>query len=247
MPRKAPVLSSRYRKRMEATKVLYVEDEVFLAKIVKEGLESRGYQVRLLAEGGSVAQTFAAWKPDICIFDVMLPQKDGFEIAELIRQQNRSTPILFVTAKNETEDVVRGFEVGGNDYIRKPFSMAELAVRIENLLQLTQNTASASRSMESLQLGAYSFTASKLELSHPQRGTIQLSYREVQILKLLCQHINQVLERKQLLLEVWGDDSFFNSRNLDVYIRKLRSYLEADDKVNILTLKGVGYRFSVEV
>ena len=140
---------------------------------------------------------------------------------------------------------MRGFEVGGNDYIRKPFSMAELAVRIENLLQLTQ--ASSNRSTESLQLGAYHFNASKLELSHPQRGTIQLSYREVQILKLLCQHINQVLERKQLLLEVWGDDSFFNSRNLDVYIRKLRSYLEADDKVNILTLKGVGYRFSVEV
>ena len=245
MPRKAPVLSSRYRKRMETTKVLYVEDEVFLAKIVKEGLESRGYQVRLLAEGGSVVQTFAAWQPDICIFDVMLPQKDGFEVAELIRQQNRSTPILFVTAKNETEDVVRGFEVGGNDYIRKPFSMAELAVRIENLLQLTQ--ASSNRSTGSLQLGAYHFNASKLELSHPQHGTIQLSYREVQILKLLCQHINQVLERKQLLLEVWGDDSFFNSRNLDVYIRKLRSYLEADDKVNILTLKGVGYRFSVEV
>ena len=228
---------------MSKVKVLYVEDEVFLAKIVKEGLESRGYNVRLVAEGGAVLEAFSDWQPDICVFDVMLPQKDGFELAELIRQRDQTTPILFVTAKNETEDVVRGFKVGGNDYIRKPFGMEELVVRLENLLQLTQ--AQTTSSSGPIQLGSYTFSSTQLELNHPERGAIQLSYREAQILNLLCNHINQILERKQLLLEVWGDDSFFNSRNLDVYIRKLRSYLEADPQVNILTLKGVGYRFSI--
>lgn len=227
-------------------KILYVEDEVFLAKIVKEGLESRGYEVRLVTEGGSVPKAFAEWQPDICVFDVMLPQKDGFELAELIRQNDQETPILFVTAKNETEDVVRGFKVGGNDYIRKPFSLEELVVRLENLLQLTRQSPARQMQKELIQLGDFTFSPTKLELAHPEQGATQLSYREVQILNLLCAHTNKVLERKELLLEVWGDDSFFNSRNLDVYIRKLRSYLAKDDRVNILTLKGVGYRFSVE-
>lgn len=226
-------------------KILYVEDEVFLAKIVKEGLEGKGYEVRLVTEGGSVPRAFAEWQPDICVFDVMLPQKDGFELAEHIRRNDKNTPILFVTAKNETEDVVRGFKVGGNDYIRKPFSLEELVVRLENLLQLTQQSARPAAPTEAIELGAYIFSSSKLELTHPDQGTTQLSYREVQILNLLCAHTNQVLERKQLLMDVWGDDSFFNSRNLDVYIRKLRGYLQHDDTVNILTLKGVGYRFSV--
>ena len=231
---------------MNKPKILYVEDEVFLAKIVKESLESRGYEVRLVTEGGAVLAAFAEYQPDICVFDVMLPQKDGFEIAELIRRGDQQTPILFVTAKTETEDVVKGFKVGGNDYIRKPFSMEELAIRLENLLQLFQQKMARRKVGQAISLGEFTFSSSKLELNHPGQETIQLSYREAQILNLLCAHTNQVLERKKLLLEVWGDDSFFNSRNLDVYIRKLRSYLAIDEQVSILTLKGVGYRFCVE-
>lgn len=231
---------------MSKPKILYVEDEVFLAKIVKEGLEGRGYEVHLVTEGGSVLATFEEYQPDICVFDVMLPQKDGFEIAELIRQVDQQIPILFVTAKTETEDVVKGFKAGGNDYIRKPFSMEELVVRLENLLQLFRQSPAKTAQQDVITLGRFTFSPTKLELVHPEQTAIQLSYREVQILNLLCAHANQVLERKKLLLEVWGDDSFFNSRNLDVYIRKLRSYLAADDQVSILTLKGVGYRFCVE-
>ncbi|MEL6837291.1 MAG: response regulator transcription factor [Bacteroidota bacterium] len=231
---------------MNKPRILYVEDEVFLAKIVKEGLEGRGYDVHLVTEGDAVLDAFHEYLPDICVFDVMLPQKDGFEIAELIRQADRQTPILFVTAKTETEDVVKGFKAGGNDYIRKPFSMEELVVRLENLLQLVQQNPAKPSPNAQITLGQFTFSPTKLELAHPTKKTIQLSYREVQILNLLCEHINQVLERKKLLLEVWGDDSFFNSRNLDVYIRKLRSYLAADEQVSILTLKGVGYRFCVE-
>lgn len=228
---------------MEKIKVLYVEDEPFLAKIVKESLESRKFSVRLLTDGRDVLTVFEEWLPDICILDVMLPYQDGFELGAAIRQRHATIPILFVTAKNETEDVLKGFAAGGNDYIRKPFSMEELVVRINNLLSMRKS--SAAQPTDDIPIGTYVFSPQKLELSHTSIPTVQLSYREGQILELLCAHRNGTLERKHLLLSVWGDDSFFNSRNLDVYIRKLRTHLAADENINILTLKGVGYRFVV--
>jgi DNA-binding response OmpR family regulator len=232
---------------MKKVKILYVEDEPFLAKIVKESLESRDYNVLLLSDGRKVIDTFTEWQPDVCILDVMLPFRDGFELGAAIRKRNPTIPILFVTAKNETEDVLKGFSVGGNDYIRKPFSMEELVVRITNLLLLSGNSEGETPAeITEIQLGAFLFSPEKLALQHPENPPIQLSYREGQILALLCQHRNGTLERKDLLLSVWGDDSFFNSRNLDVYIRKLRTYLAVDENISILTLKGVGYRFMVE-
>lgn len=232
---------------MEKVKILYVEDEPFLAKIVKESLENRNYNVQLLSDGRNVIDTFTKWEPDVCVLDVMLPFRDGFELGSAIRKLNPTTPILFVTAKSETEDVVKGFSSGGNDYIRKPFSMEELVVRITNLLQLS-GTSEGEKPSEATEipLGAFVFSPEKLALYHRKNPPVQLSYREGQILELLCQHRNGTLERKHLLLSVWGDDSFFNSRNLDVYIRKLRTYLAPDDNISILTLKGVGYRFMVE-
>lgn len=228
---------------MNKTKVLYVEDEPFLAKIVKESLESRDFSVRLLTDGREVLNVFEEWVPAICVLDVMLPYQDGFELGAAIRQRDPAVPILFVTAKNETEDVLKGFASGGNDYIRKPFSMEELVVRINNLLLLSK-PATAQPSGD-IQIGTFVFSPQKLELRNGQAPPVQLSYREGQILEILCEHLNGTLERKHLLLSVWGDDSFFNSRNLDVYIRKLRTYLAADEKISILTLKGVGYRFMV--
>lgn len=231
---------------MAATKILYVEDEPFLAKIVKESLESRGYHVNLITNGGQAISAFREFQPDICILDVMLPQKDGFELAEEIRQQDTTVPILFVTAKNQTEDVLKGFQVGGNEYIRKPFSLEELIARLENLLHLTQQRAQEKPVLEQLSIGDFIFSLNRMELIYRDEEPRQLSYREVQILELLCQHLNNTLERRKILLDVWGDDSFFNSRNLDVYIRKLRSYLARDERIQIITLKAVGYRFTVE-
>ena len=224
-------------------KVLYVEDEVFLGKIVKETLESRGFEVVMETDGANVVRVFEDAQPDICILDVMLPNRNGFELAEDIRKLNEDMPIIFLTAKTQTEDVVRGFKLGGNDYIRKPFSMEELIVRIENALRVKQATQ-ITISGDSLAIGRYQFHLNRQVLSIGSQEK-KLSYREAELLKYLWQHRNDVIDRRELLNHIWGNDSFFNSRNLDVYITKLRGYLKDDTAVEILTIKGVGYRFVI--
>jgi len=230
---------------MKQVKVLYVEDEPFLGKIVKESLESRNFQVHMEINGGSVLQAFRQFEPNICVLDVMLPGKDGFTIGQEIRQIDTQTPIIFLTAKNQTEDVLKGFKVGGNDYLKKPFSMEELIVRINNLLLLAGGRQTLSPSEKGISLGSYTFLAHKYELRRGEHIR-QLSHRETELLKIFCSHQNIPVQRKDILKKVWGDDSFFNSRNLDVYIKKLRDYLNKDQQVRIVTLKGVGYHFIVE-
>lgn len=227
-------------------KILYVEDEPFLAKIVKESLESRNFQVEMVQDGQQVMAAYQRFKPHICVLDVMLPNVDGFTLGQQIRATNEQIPIIYLTAKNQTHDLLKGFQSGGNDYIRKPFSMEELIVRIQNLLQLTtKNSRPSIASDEAIQIGVFTFYPKKYELCQGEKCR-KLSYREVQLLNIFATHPNQAIDRKKILMEVWGDDSFFNSRNLDVYIRKLRGYFKADDKVRIVTLKGVGYHFIVE-
>lgn len=224
------------------TRILYVEDEVFLAKIVKESLESRGYSVQWVKDGDQALPAFHAQLPDICVLDVMLPNKDGFAIGEEIRSIKNDLPIIYLTAKDQTDDVIKGFTHGGNDYIKKPFSMEELIVRIENLLQLSRNGRSVET--DSIQLGMYHFNPLRMELSFD--GSVQkLSHRENELLKILARHKNLPIERKRILKEIWGDDSFFNSRNLDVYVTRLRKYLKGDPELKINTLKGFGYQFVV--
>ncbi len=222
-------------------KILYVEDEPFLGKIVKESLESRGFDVHLIHDGEKVMGVFDKILPDICVLDVMLPNKDGFTLGQEVREKNESIPIIFLTAKNQTEDVVKGFESGGNDYVRKPFSMEELIVRINNLLQLSKGTKSDNQQTEGIKIGQFVFSPKKQILQFGDNAQ-QLSHRESQLLAILANAPQTAVERKHILQEIWGNDSFFNSRNLDVYIRKLRNYLAADENVQIITLKGVGYR-----
>ena len=225
--------------------ILYVEDEPFLAKIVKETLEGKDYHVIHVSDGANALSTFQASSFDICILDIMLPNKNGYEIAQEIRLKSTDVPILFLTAKDQTKDLLEGFKVGGNEYIRKPFSMEELIARIENLLTLTQIRRLTSKLPSIITLGsAYTFYAQKLEL-HFNDQIKSLSHRESQIVELLCSNKNEVTERKQILLSVWGDDSFYNSRNLDVYITKIRGYFKNDPDIKITTLKGVGYQFIV--
>jgi DNA-binding response OmpR family regulator len=224
-------------------KVLYVEDEVFLGKIVKETLESRGFEVVMETDGADVLRTFEDELPDICVLDVMLPNKSGFEIAEDIRKINDDIPILFLTAKTQTEDLVHGFKIGGNDYIRKPFSMEELIVRIENALRVRKDET-LTISGEQINIGGYQFLLNKQVL---RKGSMEkkLSYRESELLKYLYKNSNAIIDRRDVLNHIWGNDSFFNSRNLDVYITKIRSYLKEDPQLEILTIKGVGYRFVI--
>jgi len=227
------------------TKILYIEDEPYLGKIVKETLEIQGYQVVWETDGSRVIQHLGKFDPDVCVLDIMLPNVDGYDLCQQIKALMPELPVIFLTAKTETSDLIRGFEAGGTDYIRKPFSIEEVVVRIENQLALSRNQGNPpDLPAKEIRLGIYTYFPSRYELLAPE-GTIQLSHRESEILTQLATSVNRVIERKQLLMSVWGDDSFFNSRNLDVYIRKIREYLKQDPKIRIQTLKGKGYLFLV--
>jgi len=225
------------------TRILYVEDEPALGKIVKESLQSRNYEVIMAEDGLNALKLFPSSQVDICVLDIMLPKMDGYSLAAAIRKLNPSMPILFLTAKSQVEDVVKGFESGGNDYLKKPFSLEELIVRIENLLNLTNSQKQQMK--QEIPFGEFIFSPSRYELKDPKGEVRRLSHKEAGILTLLLENANQTTERKQILINLWGDDSYFNSRNLDVYITKLRDYLKADPKVEIITIKGIGYYFSV--
>lgn len=230
-----------------ATKVLYVEDELFLGKIVQESLESRGFEVVMIDDGAEVMAVFDTFLPDICLLDVMLPNRNGYELGADIRQRFPGLPIVFLTAKTQTEDVLKGFNSGGNDYIRKPFSMEELIARIHNLLNLSGQHPGETVGEQNgvIHLGKYDFDLRKYELRFLAQVR-KLSHREAELLKILADHRNFTVERKMIMQQIWGDDSFFNSRNLDVYITRLRDYLREDERVQIITLKGVGYQFIVD-
>lgn len=237
---------------MTKTKILYVEDEPFLGKIVKESLESRDFEVKMVADGRHVLAAFQLFQPEICVLDIMLPHIDGYTLAQDIRRLSPIMPIIFLTAKTQTEDVLKGFEVGGNDFIRKPFSMEELIVRIQSLLKMVngqKKTLSRRDSYgavsEPISIGKFEFLPFKYEL-RINESVRKLSHRESELLKILHSNRQFTVNRKDILLKIWGDDSFFNSRNLDVYITKLRDYLKADPAIEIMTVKGVGYNFIVE-
>jgi len=227
---------------MSKTKILYVEDEPFLGRIVKESLEVRDFEVRMVTDGNHALNAFKEMNPHLCVLDIMLPNKDGYSISQSIRLLNPSLPIIFVTAKTQTEDLIKGFEVGGNDYLRKPFSMEELIVRVNNLLQLTKKIPASLK--EAIPIGKYEFAPQRYELRKDGNAR-KLSHREAVLLQILAENQNTSIDRKTVLMRVWGDDSFFNSRNLDVYITKLRDYLKDDPTIEIITIKGVGYHFAV--
>ena len=228
---------------MKPAKVFYVEDELFLAKIVKESLESRGFEVTMESDGAKALSSFVKSAADSCVLDVMLPNKDGFAIANEIRKTDKNIPIIFLTAKTQTEDVVKGFSLGGNDFIRKPFSMEELIVRINNLLRHNKNHQQKITS-DIVVLGKYTFHLNR-QILNDGKEQRKLSYRETELLKMLYENRNTIIDRKEILNMLWSNDSFFNSRTLDVYITKLRSYLKDDRSLEIITIKGVGYRFLV--
>lgn len=208
---------------------------------MKESLESREFDVHMVTDGQQALAMFNKVRPDICVLDVMLPHKDGYAIAKEIRQIDATIPIIFVTAKTQTDDLVKGFESGGNDYLRKPFSMEELIVRVNNLLKISGNGKMKS-SAEVNAFGIFEFNSLRYELKSTL-GVRKLSHREATLLQMLCENRNATVQRKDILLKLWGDDSFFNSRNLDVYITKLRDYLKEDSSIEIITIKGIGYQF----
>lgn len=229
----------------KAKKILLVEDEMSLAMVVQDNLESRGYRVVHARNGEEGLKSFYHHEPDIVILDVMMPKANGFHVAKTIRNTDKNTPILFLTAKVQVADVVTGFESGGNDYIRKPFSIEELLVRIEVLMNDNRLLEQTPVNKETrFEIGNYSFDSRKSELYHT--GTVQkLTFREAALLRLFCENVEELLTKESILLKIWGDDSFFNSRSLDVFISRLRKYLKKDSAISIINIRGVGYKLMI--
>ena len=219
-------------------RILLVEDDPGLGFVIKDNLVMKGYEVTLCADGDEGQRTFYLNTFDLCIFDVMMPKKDGFSLAETVREKNKEIPILFVTAKSMIEDKIAGFTAGGDDYIVKPFSMEELCLRIEVFLR---RSAGVSQKGETFQLGQYSFDSHNYMLSN-STGTKSLTQKEAEVLKLLCINKDRVLKREEILNSVWGDDDYFMGRSMDVFISKLRKYLKEDPAVQIVNYHGVGFR-----
>ncbi|SDF76749.1 DNA-binding response regulator, OmpR family, contains REC and winged-helix (wHTH) domain [Dyadobacter soli] len=218
--------------------VLFIEDEPALGMIVKDSLAYRGFNVLYAANGAEGLEQFRLHQPDIVVADIMMPDMDGFTMAEHIRRDDPHTPIMFLTARSQTADVVRGFELGGNDYLKKPFSLDELVARINALLRVG---AARPHAGGTLKIGRYTFDPAKQKLSVDDRE-VTLSHREAELLRRLYQQRNEVLGRSEVLTELWGDDSFFNGRSLDVFITKLRRYLREDPKIQIINIRGRGYK-----
>ncbi len=227
-------------------KVLYIEDEDHLASIVKETMELKGYDVFYQKDGRKALEIIPRFKPDICVLDVMLPYMDGFSLGSRIRKIFPTLPILYLTAKSQTADVLEGFASGGTDYIKKPFSMEELMARINNQVNIGRYTQHQEKEAKQkiIKLGNFTYLPDRLELSCPNE-IFKLSNRETEILNIFCLHRNETIDRRELMQLVWGDDSYFISRNLDVYIRRLRDYFAKGKGIEIITLKGKGYHFSI--
>ena len=218
---------------MEKIKVLLVEDEPTLAMIIKDTLDGNEFDITLAANGEEGLSRYAEIKPDIIVADIMMPKMDGFTMVKLIRKTDTHTPVLFLSARSAANDVVEGFELGGNDYLKKPFGMAELIVRIKALL----HKVSVQRpEATSFRIGLYTFDSI----------TQLLSSRESEILKRLCDNKDQVLPMKEILIDLWGDDSFFNARSLHVFITKLRHKLSKDESIKILNIRGIGYKLIID-
>ncbi|MBS1951907.1 MAG: Two-component transcriptional response regulator, OmpR family [Cytophagales bacterium] len=225
-----------------SAKILLVEDDPTLGYVIKDGLAHKGHDVILCKDGEQGILTFQQHPFDLCIFDVMMPKKDGFTLAKEIRTKNKHVPILFVTAKSMLEDKMEGFQVGGDDYITKPFSMEELALRIEVFLRRTNGQVHVD---EVFTIGKYSFDSKNFMLHHPA-GEKVLTQKEAEVMKLLCHNRERVLKREEILKSVWGDDDYFMGRSLDVFISKLRKYLKDDSSVEIVNYHGVGFKLEVK-
>lgn len=226
---------------MEKTKVLLVEDDPNLGSLLKEYLEAKGYSTVLATNGKQGYDVFSKDKFGICILDVMMPIKDGFTLAKEIRAIDANIPIMFLTAKSMKEDAIEGFTVGADDYMTKPFSMEELLLRIKAILRRTENKTVKNSDQEEFKIGKYKFDYKHqiLDLKGVQH---KLTTKEAELLKLLCLHENDVLDRNFALKFIWKDDNYFNGRSMDVYIAKLRKYLKEDTAVELINVHGKGFK-----
>ena len=232
-------------KEVTDIKILLAEDDANLGFVVQDNLKSIGYKVTLCSDGEMALKTFASEKFDLCILDVMMPKKDGFAIAQIIRDVNKVIPIVFLTAKTMQADKVKGFTLGADDYITKPFDFEEFLLRIESILRRTKIlTQQEEKIVEQYTIGEYSFDV-KNQLLHFSKETKKLTKKETRILSFLCEHLNDIAPRELILKNIWGNDDYFSGRSMDVFISKLRKYLSQDQNIQINNIHGVGFKLEI--
>jgi len=223
------------------TRLLVVEDDPNLGRMLTDYLRARGYEADLRTDGQQGAQAYGKGKYDLVLLDVMMPQKDGFTLAREIRAKDAEVPIIFLTAKSMKQDTIQGFQSGADDYLTKPFGMEELLLRIAAVLRRTKGAEPQADEPVIHRFAGSEFDPRKQILRTPVMER-RLTTKESELLRLLCLHRNQVLERSVALNKVWGNDSYFNGRSMDVYIAKLRKYLKEDPATEIINIHGQGFR-----
>ncbi len=232
---------------MEGIKILLVEDDHNFGDVLKSYLEMHDYDITLASNGQEGLKTFKNESFDLCILDVMMPKMDGFSLAREIRNRDQNVPIIFLTAKNMKEDIVKGFKLGADDYVSKPFNSEELLVRIQAVLKRSRVEISNQEDQNEYEFGNFHFDFPVRLLTYKPNGEeqhdkIKLSPKESELLKLFCKNKNKVLSRSQALKEIWGEDSYFTARSMDVFITKLRKHLKIDDTIEIVNIHGNGFQ-----
>tara|TARA_B110000879_G_C11031834_1_gene455201 strand:- start:151 stop:837 length:687 start_codon:yes stop_codon:yes gene_type:complete len=224
---------------MDKQRILLVEDDENLGYVIQDLLSMNGYKVHLARDGKEGLLFFNKSKYDLCLIDVMMPKKDGFELAEDIQKVNNCVPLVFLTARNQKEDKIKGLKLGADDYITKPFDSDEFLLRVKAILR--RSSTEKNNSDKEYKIGEYTFTPSTLILSK-DNDSRRLTKKESALLKLLCEHKGKILERDVVSNLIWGDDSYFVGRSMDVFITRLRKYLKDDSAISITNIHGVGFR-----
>ena len=225
-------------------RILFAEDDDHLRELVKDALEDEGFVVTACANGQQAIDLFDKNKFDICLLDIMMPIKDGFTVAKKIRQQSDVIPVLFISTKTMIEDKIEGYRRGADDYIVKPFNMKELLLKLEVFLRRTKKMFSETK--QEFDIGKIHFSYTDLRLTNAE-GVFDLKQKEADLLKFLCLHPNRILKREEILKEVWGKNDYFLGRSMDVFISKIRKFLKPDPEINLETIHGMGYRFTVPI
>jgi len=231
---------------MSKIKVLLAEDDLNLGSLLKQYLEAKDFETDLFSDGEEAYKGYMKKEFDICILDVMMPKKDGFELAKNIRSLNKDIPIIFLTAKVLKEDVLKGFKIGADDYITKPFNMEELLYRIEAVLRRAGREMTDTRTLFTIGFLTFDSNTQIIRTSNDEKKSEKLTSKESELLKLLCKHRDTVMRRDYALKAIWSGDNYFNARSMDVYITKLRKLLQMDPRVKIINKHGEGYKLIVE-
>ena len=225
--------------------ILVAEDDPNLGLLLTEFLKKKGYAVSWAQNGDEALDLFVKGKFDLCLLDVMMPKKDGFSLAKDIRANHQQVPIIFLTAKSMEEDTLQGFKVGADDYLTKPFSMEVLVARMEAILRRSHSDKSVPSLADEIALGNYTYIPGKMRLTIGETE-LKFTHKENELMKLLCENLGRPVSRSYALKLIWGDDTYFNARSMDVYMTKLRKMLKEDPRVQLLNLHGEGFRLSVE-